>query len=289
MRAIESLICKRLVAAMMSSISAQIKSWTVSDNLWSKVEPLIPVRKREAGRKFQRKAGGGRKPMSSRQVFSAIVYVLRTGVQWKALPREFGSASAVHQYFQNWYRAGFSRNCGRLGWQSMTGCTALPGSGSRPMEPWEKRRSLPNVLVVTQPTGEKKGRKRSLLVDARGLPLSIAVSGANLHDSKLLDRTLAQVVLPRPEVTGWKNYQYLCLDAGYVGYPVSKIARKHNTILALNHAPKSGSSSIATRTPNPADGSWNGPTPGSIDIASCWSASKRPRPATWLCYNSPPP
>ena len=45
--------------------------------------------------------------MPSRQVFSAVVYVLRTGIQWKALPQQFGSASAVHQHFQNWYRAGF--------------------------------------------------------------------------------------------------------------------------------------------------------------------------------------
>jgi putative transposase len=105
---------------------------------------------------------------------------------------------------------------------------ALRGSGRQPTEPWAKPRSLPNVQARTQPTGEKKGRKRSLLVDGRGLPLSIAVSGANLHDSKLLDRTLAQVVVPRPEGTSWKNQQYLCLDAGYVGYPVSKIARKHH-------------------------------------------------------------
>jgi len=34
-------------------------------------------------------------------------------------------------------------------------------------------------------------------------------------------------VVQRPEVTKWSNQQYLCLDAGYVGYPVSKIARKH--------------------------------------------------------------
>jgi len=122
----------------------------------------------------------------------------------------------------------FSRNCGKLAWPSMTACTALPGSGSRRMGPWAKRRSLRNVLVRTRPTGEKKGRKRSLLVDGRGVPLSIAVSGTNLHDSKLLDRTLAQVAVPRPEVTGWKNLQYLCLDAGYVGYPASKIARKHH-------------------------------------------------------------
>ncbi len=85
----------------------QIKSWTVSDDLWNKVEPLIPIRKRDGGRKYQRKAGAGRKPIPARQVFSAIVYVLRTGIQWKALPRQFGSASAVHQYFQNWHGAGF--------------------------------------------------------------------------------------------------------------------------------------------------------------------------------------
>jgi transposase len=109
----------------------------------------------------------------------------------------------------------------------MTGCTALPGSGNRRTGPWAKRPLLPNVRARTRPTGEKKGRKRSLLVDGRGLPLSIAVSGANLHDSKLLDRTLAQVVVKRPDVTGWKSYQYLCLDAGYVAYPVNKIARKH--------------------------------------------------------------
>ena len=45
--------------------------------------------------------------MDARQIFSAIVYVLRTGCQWKALPREFGSASAVHAHFQRWQRMGF--------------------------------------------------------------------------------------------------------------------------------------------------------------------------------------
>jgi transposase len=43
---------------------------------------------------FSRLTVVGRKPMPARQVFSAIVYVLRTGCQWKALPREFGNASA---------------------------------------------------------------------------------------------------------------------------------------------------------------------------------------------------
>jgi hypothetical protein len=35
------------------------------------------------------------------------VYVLRTGIQWKALPKEYGAASSVHQYFSEWAEAGF--------------------------------------------------------------------------------------------------------------------------------------------------------------------------------------
>jgi transposase len=46
--------------------------------------------------------------MPARQVFAAIVYVLRTGIQWKALPKErFGSSSAVHRRFGEWQEAGF--------------------------------------------------------------------------------------------------------------------------------------------------------------------------------------
>ncbi len=86
---------------------AQIKSWTVSEALWSKLELLVPKRKRPKDRNYRRKAGAGRKPMPSRQIFSAIVYVLRTGCQWKALPKEYGSASAVHAHFQRWQREGF--------------------------------------------------------------------------------------------------------------------------------------------------------------------------------------
>lgn len=84
-----------------------IKSWTVSDAMWSKVEPLIPERKREKGRKYLRRPGGGRKPLEPRKVFEGIVYVLRTGCQWKALPEErFGSASSIHKYFQTWKHQG---------------------------------------------------------------------------------------------------------------------------------------------------------------------------------------
>ena len=83
------------------------KSWEVTDEFWLRVQPLIPQRQRPPGQTYMRRAGGGRKPKDARLVFEAIVYVLRTGCQWKALPSErFGSASSVHARFLEWEKAG---------------------------------------------------------------------------------------------------------------------------------------------------------------------------------------
>ena len=85
----------------------RLPAWVVSDDFWHRVEPLIPERGREPAKEYVRKAGGGRKPKEARLVFEAIVYVLRTGCQWKALPAErFGSASAVHKRFLEWQKSG---------------------------------------------------------------------------------------------------------------------------------------------------------------------------------------
>lgn len=62
------------------------------------MEPLIPQPEVWADKNYLRKPGAGRPPKPARQMFDAIVYVLRTGCQWKALPAErFGGASAVHK------------------------------------------------------------------------------------------------------------------------------------------------------------------------------------------------
>jgi transposase len=110
-------------------------SWEISDTFWQNVEPLIPKPQRDPQREYCRKAGAGRKPLPARQVFAGIVFVLRTGIQWKALPKErFGSPSAIHRYFLAWQAAGFFELLWRAGlveydemhsiawvWQSLDG------------------------------------------------------------------------------------------------------------------------------------------------------------------------
>jgi putative transposase len=56
--------------------------------------------------------------------------------------------------------------------------------------------------------------KRSLVVEADGGPLGIAIAGANVPDTKLLAQTLEAIVVERPEPTA-EAPQHLCLDKGY--------------------------------------------------------------------------
>jgi transposase len=88
----------------------------ISDDLWNMVEPMIPRQERAPGKDYRRRPGGGRKPLESRRVFDAIVFVLRTGIPWKGLPTEhYGSSSSIHSYFRLWEGAGFFEELWRKG------------------------------------------------------------------------------------------------------------------------------------------------------------------------------
>ena len=136
----------------------RLASWKVSDDFWARVEPLIPKPQRDPSKTYQRKAGGGRKPQAPRKVFEGILYVLRTGCQWKALPKsEFGSSSSVHQYFLDWEAAGLFEQLWQKGlleydemegiaweWQSLDGAMvkaplALESVGRNPTDRGKKR------------------------------------------------------------------------------------------------------------------------------------------------------
>lgn len=74
---------------------------TVPDELWCRIERWIPKR--------QRSPAGGRSPVPDRIVMSGILYRLRTGCQWDAIPSEFGSGSTCYRRFVEWTRAGVFR------------------------------------------------------------------------------------------------------------------------------------------------------------------------------------
>ena len=142
----------------------QKHSWEITDEFWAIAEPLIPKRNRDFNKEYQRKPGGGRRPMEPRTVLAAIFFVLRTGIQWKALPISFGSSSSVHRYFIFWAKAGFFKAlwaCGLRKYDEAKGIdwTWLSGDGCMTKAP------LAQETVGANPTD--RGKKREQAAPAR--------------------------------------------------------------------------------------------------------------------------
>ena len=73
--------------------------WIISDVLWERIEPLLPVRPASKA---------GPKPLPDRQVLQGIVFVLYTGISWEDLPQElgFGSGMTCWRRLRDWQAAG---------------------------------------------------------------------------------------------------------------------------------------------------------------------------------------
>jgi transposase len=74
---------------------------------WERIKPLLP--------RHKKRPKGGRPPLDDRKAMTAILYVLRTGCQWKALPRSLGAGSTVHDRFQQWVEAGVLKKMWKAG------------------------------------------------------------------------------------------------------------------------------------------------------------------------------
>jgi transposase len=117
--------------------------WTVSDELWAVIEPLLS--------ELDPPKATGRPRISARAALDAIIFRLRSGCQWNQLPERFPDDSSVHRTFQRWVRAGvFERiwaalieRCAELGgvdweWQAadtMLGKARMGGTRSAPIPP----------------------------------------------------------------------------------------------------------------------------------------------------------
>ena len=89
----------------------------------------------------------------------------------------------------------------------------------------------------------KLGVKRSVITDCRGVPLGIAIAGANAHDAPLLRATLQSIPVARPNSRG-RSKQHLCLDKGYCGKPTETLARRFRYI---PHVPRKGEVPVKRR------------------------------------------
>ena len=153
----------------------------LSDAQWAIVAPLLPPAR----------PGGRPRTTCVRSVADAIFYLLRTGCQWRLLPRCFPPWSTVHHYFRAWQRQGVWVRLHRAVYalaRAAAGRSACPslvimdGQSVKTTERGGVRGFDGHKLV--------RGRKRHILVDTLGLPIASRVEPANVPDQRAGARLL---------------------------------------------------------------------------------------------------
>src|SRR2546421_6845185 len=155
----------------------------VTDEQWALLEPLLPVY-----------PGGRPRKTPLRDVGDAILYVLRTGCQWRYLPKDFPPKSTTWRYFDQWRHNG-----------TLDVIHDLLRKKVRTQEkPYEPRTtaSVDSQSVDTTSGGEQRGRdnaknvdgrKRHIVVDSMGLLLAVLVTAADVDDAKAAAEVFARL------------------------------------------------------------------------------------------------
>jgi putative transposase len=154
-------------------MSTQRYETDLTDEQFALLEPFLPRPKRT-----------GRPPADLREVLNAILYLVRTGCQWRMLPKDFPPWSTVHTWYRRWRTDGT--------WERVNEALRqqVRRQAGRHASPRASAVDSQSVKTAGQggPTGydggkKVKGRKRHIWVDSMGLVLAVLVTAADRHDA----------------------------------------------------------------------------------------------------------
>jgi putative transposase len=144
----------------------------VTNRQWQVVRQLLPAQSRR-----------GRRPIDRRRIINAILYAVRTGCQWRMLPKDFPNWSTVYGIFWKWRNEGV--------WQR------IHDKLREKVRKAADKKSTPTVAIIdsqsirTAEGGEERGydagknitgRKRHVAVDTLGMILAVVVHSAGVQD-----------------------------------------------------------------------------------------------------------
>lgn len=168
----------------------------------------------------------GRPARELRQIVNGIFYVIKSGCQWRMLPKEYGPWSTVYGYFYRWSKSGL--------WQQILDILRKQERKrkGRKEDPSGGCVDSQSVKTATQGhtvdvDGEKqvtigfdggkqvKGRKRHILVDTLGILIAVVVTSANTSD-----QTGFRALLSQYFEKGVNRLRRIWVDGGYAGQPL---------------------------------------------------------------------
>jgi transposase len=194
----------------------------VSDELWTRIEPLLPP---VPQRRFR---FPGRKHLDQRCILTGILFVLKTGIAWDDLPAElgWGCGKTCRDALRRWHEAGV--------WQQLH-ARLLTELNAADLIDWS--RALIDGTFAKAPEGgddtgpnptdrSKSGSKHHVITDAGGIPLAATLTAANVPDVV----PTMDVLTSMPPVGGKpgpkrEKPERLQGDRGYDSEPLRKLLR----------------------------------------------------------------
>lgn len=177
------------------------------------IEPLLP----------DALWGGRPRKTDLRRVADAIMYLLKSGCQWRMLPTDFPPWQTVYWYFKKWNRNGTLR---KIHQRLVKKVRRKEGKASLPTIAILDSQSVKSGKMVSADKGfdggkRVKGRKRHIAVDILGLSLAMSVTSANTHDKVGGRRVIERV----SRFVRGKGLKKVYADGGYNGQPFRQIVK----------------------------------------------------------------
>ena len=148
----------------------------LSDEQWERIRDHFPEEHIADGHP-------GRKPIPTRRVLEAVLWILNTGAQWHMLPQSYPNYKTVHRRFQTW--------CSNEVLRRVLTDVANELRDKGVLD--EEESFIDATFAMAKgggaeigPTKRGKGMKIMAIVDRHGLPLSVSTHAANHHEVRLV-------------------------------------------------------------------------------------------------------
>jgi len=198
----------------------------LSDEQWERIRKHFPEEHIPESRP-------GRKPVPTRKVLEAVLWILNTGAQWHMLPQYYPNYKTVHRRFQQWCREEVLRNV----------LTDLANTLREQGEIDERESFIDAMFASAKGGGEGigltkrgKGVKIMGIVDRNGLPLAVSTHAANHHEVTLVQLSFEfYMIEAKPEkLIGDRAYDSDKLDEELRAEGIEMIAPHRNNRLERN-------------------------------------------------------